>query len=92
MTLSRLCAECAACRFKETCQHKRMEMVGFVEPVSAQNVAPLEANLAVPHEYRQVKIAPGTTVTIDLKDIEKDIAKSIAESAGLYGGFLKSCT
>ena len=35
MTLSRLCTKCAKCPKVDTCDHKRMEMVGFLEPTSA---------------------------------------------------------
>lgn len=91
MTLSRLCAECAKCPKVDTCDHKRMEMVGFLEPTSATANSELPNSVIVPHEYRQVKIAPNTTVTIDLEDIKKEIEQSIAKQAGLYGDFFKSC-
>ena len=71
MTLSRLCAECANCPKVDTCDHKRMEMVGFLEPTSATANLELSNSAIVPHKYRQVKIAPNTTVTIDLEDIKK---------------------
>lgn len=92
MTLSRLSARCAKCPKVDSCDHKRMEMVGFLEPTAAKPESVLQNSLIVPHEYRQVKIAPNTTVTIDLEDIKKDIEKSIAKQAGLYGGFFTSCT
>ncbi|HAG04063.1 MAG TPA: hypothetical protein DCG28_01370 [Lachnospiraceae bacterium] len=92
MTLSRLCSECAKCPKVETCNHKRMEMVGFLEPTSATANSELSNSAIVPHKYRQVKVAPNTTVTIDLEDIKKEIEQSIAKQAGLYGDFFKSCT
>ena len=73
-----------------------MEMVGFLEPTAAVSQQSHLQPLTVPHDYRQVKIAPNTKVTIDLEDfkkeIEKEIEKSIAKSAGLYGGFFQNCT
>lgn len=93
MTLSRLCAECAKCPKVDTCDHKRMEMVGFLEPIVNESQENISENVAVPHKYSQVKIAPNTTVTIDLEDIKKEIERSIAaKQAGLYGDFFKSCT
>ena len=92
MTLRRLCSKCAKCPKGETCNHKRMEMVGFLEPTSATANSELSNSAIVPHKYRQVKIAPNTTVTIDLDDIKKEIEQSIAKQAGLYGDFFKSCT
>lgn len=92
MTLSRLCAECAKCPKVDTCDHKRMEMVGFLESIANESQENLSENVAVPHKYRQVEIAPNTTVTIDLEDIKKEIERSIAKQAGLYCDFLKNCT
>lgn len=92
MALSRLCAECAKCPKIDTCDHKRMEMVGFLEPTANDSQEKLSENAAVPHKYRNVKIAPNTEITIDLEDIKKEIEQSIAKQAGLYGDFFKSCT
>lgn len=92
MTLSRLCAKCAKCQKVDTCDHKRMEMVGFLEPTSATANSEVANSAITPHEYRQVEIAPNTTVTIDLEDIKKEIEQAIAKQAGLYGDFFKSCT
>ena len=92
MTLSRLCAECAKCPKVDTCDHKRMEMVGFLESASATAKQEVANSVIVPHKYRQVKIAPNTTVTIDLEDIRKEMEQSIAKQTGLYGDFFKSCT
>ncbi len=71
MTLSRLCAKCAKCPKVDTCDHKRMEMVGFLEPTSATANSEVANSAITQHKYRQVKIAPNTTVTIDLEDIKK---------------------
>ena len=90
MTLSRLYSKCAKCPKVETCNHKRMEMVGFLEPTSATANSELTNSAIVPHKYRQVKVAPNTTVTIDLEDIKREIEQSIAKQAGLYGDFFKS--
>jgi hypothetical protein len=92
MTLSRLSEKCKYCPFVDTCDHKQMEMVGFLEPATRNNRQDIEEQLIVPHDYRQVKIAPNTTVTIDLEDFKNEINKSISKSAGLYGGYLKDCT
>ncbi len=69
-----------------------MEMVGFLGPTANESQENLSENAAVPHKYRQVKVAPNTTVTIDLEDIKKEIEQSIAKQAKLYGDFFKSCT
>ena len=92
MTLSRLCTKCAKCPKVDTCDHKRMEMVGFLEPASATANSELTNSAIVPHKYRNVKIAPNTETTIDLEDIKKEIEQAIAKQAGLYGDYFKSCT
>lgn len=83
--------KCACCPFLDICEHKKMEMVGFLEPASSSSESELQNSMIVPHNYRQVKIAPHTKVTIDLEDIKKEIERSIAKNAGLYGGFLSAC-
>lgn len=88
MTLSRLCKKCSLCPNKDECNHKRMEMVGFLEPSSVKVQNELTENLTVPHKYRTVKIAPDTEITIDLEDFKKEIKDSITKNAGLYRGFL----
>lgn len=87
MSLSKLAGECQVCPYLETCNHKRMEAVGYLQPNQNELQANIQESLSVPHDYRQVKIAPNTEVTIDLKDLKKELEKSIVRSAGLYGGF-----
>ena len=86
MVLSRLCSKCAKCPKVETCNHKRMEMVGFLEPTSATANSELSNSAIVPHKYRQVKIAPNTTVTIDLEDIKKKRQNSLQQNKPDYTG------
>jgi hypothetical protein len=78
--LKQLSEQCRACRYVKTCQHKRMEAVA----VMAQASAPLTESAAMPvlakHDYRDVKIAENTTVTIDLEELKENMRKSI------YGG------
>ena len=92
MALSKLSAECDSCPYKNTCQNKRMEMVGYLQPIQNESQETAQESLTVPHKYRQVKIGPNTEVTIDLEDFKKEIEKSIAKSGGLYGGFFNNCS
>lgn len=71
MALKRLANECARCPKKSTCQHKRMECVGMLEDAATPVAAPIMADIAVKHDYREVKVAPNTTVTIDLEDLKR---------------------
>ena len=82
MALSKLSAECDSCLYKNTCQNKRMEMVGYLQPIQNESQETAQESLTVPH----------TEVTIDLEDFKKEIEKSIAKSGGLYGGFFNNCS
>ena len=39
--------------------------------------------ILVPHDYRDVKIADGMTITIDVEELKKQIEQSIYRQAGL---------
>lgn len=42
--------------------------------------------MLVPHDYRNVKVADGMTITIDLEDLKRKLADRICEKIGLdYG-------
>lgn len=90
MSLSRLSERCRKCPKVDTCNHKRMEALGYLpEPIAAPHLEPVAANMAEPmivkHDYRNVKIAPGVTVTIDLEDMKKELEKELYRSIGLQG-------
>ena len=84
MGLSKIAEGCAKCPFFDTCDHKEMEMLGYLpEPVMASATAdvtePLAAPLLVKHDY--------TVVTIDLEELKKDMERKIWEDA--MRGYLK---
>ena len=47
---------------------------------------PLAQPLLVPHDYRNVKVADGMTITIDLEDLKRKLADRICEKIGLNYG------
>ena len=80
MALKRLSEKCMACPKVDTCDHKRMEAVGFfpepiVTPAVNPSVESLAAPMAVKHSYRDVKIAEGVTVTVDLEEIKRNMER-----------------
>ena len=92
MGLSKIAEGCAKCPFFDTCDHKEMEMLEYLpEPVMASATAdvtqPLAAPLIVKHDYRNVKVAENTVVTIDLEELKKDMERKIWEDA--MRGYLK---
>lgn len=42
--------------------------------------------LLIPHDYRNVKVADGMTITIDLEDLKRKLAERICEKIGLNYG------
>ena len=91
MGLSRMWSGCLKCPFRDTCQNKRMEGLMYYpeENMAASIASPIVADMiepmAVKHDYRDIKIAEGMTVTIDLEEIKKRMAQDFYKSIGLPG-------
>lgn len=90
MGLSVLAEKCRKCPKVDTCNNKRMEALAYLpEPIAAPYSEPVAADIAesmlVKHDYRNVKVAPGMTVTIDLEDVAKELEKELYRSIGLPG-------
>ena len=47
---------------------------------------PLAQPLLVPHDYRNVKVAEGMAITIDLEDLKKQLVESHYKKIGLNYG------
>lgn len=87
-SLSRLSKKCRECPFKEKCSKKRMEAEGYLpEPMLASasmpSVSEMAAPMAVKHDYRNVKVAEGTTITIDLEELKEQMKQDFYKSVGL---------
>ena len=83
MSLSVLDKHCQSCEYVNDCNNKRMAACAYMR-LKPQNLAsavaesyaiPAAADMAVKHKYRDVKIAEGVTVTIDLEDIKKHLER-----------------
>lgn len=91
MGLSRMWSRCRKCQFRDTCQNKRMEgLMHYPEQNMAASVsAPVAADMiepvAVKHDYRDIKIADGMTVTIDLEEIKKRMVQDFYKGIFLPG-------
>ena len=88
MSLKRLSSNCSQCKYKDTCDHKMMEAVGILEPAAQTILESADAPVMVEHNYRQVKVSEGMTITIDLEDIKKRLVDNFYKSNSLlmYGG------
>lgn len=60
------------------------------QPFAMSVATPLSQEMAqpmlVPHDYRNVKVADGMTITIDLEDLKRKLADRICEKIGLNYG------
>ena len=59
----------------------------FAQSYSQPLTKPIAADMAVKHDYRNVKIAENTTITIDLEDLKKKMEEEIYKNLGC--GFLR---
>ncbi len=87
-SLKRLSKKCRECPFKEKCSKKRMEAEAYLpDPMLASAAMPSAAETAAPvlrkHDYRDVKVAEGTTVTIDLEELKEQMEQDFYRSVGL---------
>lgn len=86
MGLSRLSKQCRECRYAKTCQHKKMEAVAVMRQANAALAESAAMPALAKHDYRDIKIAENTTVTIDLEELKENMRKSF------YKGILRSAT
>lgn len=87
MGLSRLAEKCMVCPFRDKCDKKRMEAEAYMEPslsmpYTGDNVSKMGQQMAVRHDYRDIKIDKNTTVTIDLEDVKEQLKKDFYKSVG----------
>lgn len=58
--------------------------------IAMSAAAPLTQDLAqpllIPHDYRNIKVADGTTITIDIEELKKQLIESYYEKIGLNYG------
>ena len=97
MTFSKTAEQCIKCEHFEDCDNKRMVMCAakeyippeqYAEKASQDLTMPLAQEAMAKHDYRQIKIAPNTTITIDLEKEKKRIADEIYKALGC--GFLNN--
>lgn len=92
-TISRLSEECRKCPFVSKCDNKRMEAMLYMEPnvassASVDYVAPVLADILAKHDYRDIKIAENTTITIDVEELKRQMKKEFYKQLeiGFYPG------
>lgn len=86
MGVSRLSEKCRKCKHVDTCNHKRMEALAYLNEASDDAGANAAAPIMQPHDYREIKISANVTVTIDLEKMKKNLAESMYPNFLKYGG------
>ena len=89
MALVRLAKQCRECPFVKTCEHKKLEAMGYLpEPIMTDVKAPVTADIAAPILREIVsRVVDGKVVTMNKDELEKIIYKDLYSHLGLqYGG------
>lgn len=89
MALVRLAKQCRECPFVKTCEHKKLEAMGYLpEPIMTDVKAPVTADIAAPILREIVSsVVDGKVVTTYKDELEKIIYKDLYSHLGLqYGG------
>lgn len=88
-SVRRMASKCRSCPERDSCDHKNMELCAYIEEpsVSAQiampSVAELMQPMLIPHNYRDIKVADNTTITIDVEELKRQLERDIYKKAGL---------
>lgn len=89
MGLSKLAAKCRACPRSDTCDHKRMEAVGFLPepPLLASASQPAAESAAQPVLRETMEIyVEGKPVIVYKDEIEKQLTRGLYAHLGLQFG------
>lgn len=89
IVFSKTSKECLACKYYGDCSTKRLVMCALKEmppkmvaEAGERATMPLAEDLLVKHDYRNIKVAEGTEITIDLEDIKKQLEKDFYKALG----------
>lgn len=81
--LTRMAKMCKECPFKDRCKNKRFERETYLAPVISPVIEDMASPVLKAHDYRNVKVAENTTVTIDLEELKERMRKEIYRQAGI---------
>ena len=93
-SISRLSRKCRSCPYVSKCSMKRLESEAYmVEPnLAASAAVPSGAEMvqpmAVKHDYRNIKVSEGVTITIDVEELKERMREDFYRKVGigLYPG------
>lgn len=88
--ISQLSKKCQKCPRVNICDEKRMEACAYMErhdpcmaSAAAYGTNYAHADLLAKHDYRDIKIGPNTTVTIDLEEQKRQFERDIYKALGV---------
>lgn len=55
----------------------------YLMPAQAEMLAPVLEPMAVKHDYRDIRVAPDMTITIDIEELKKQIERDIYRKSGI---------
>lgn len=90
-SISKDSEKCKKCVRYSECDSKMMEACAYAiekhksvaSPVIQSSAMPLMQEMLVKHDYRQIKIAENTVVTIDLEEMKEKLTNDIYKKAGI---------
>ena len=81
--LTRIAKMCRVCPFKDKCKNKRLQKEAYLAPFTSSIIEDMASPVLKAHDYRNVKVAENTTVTIDVEDLKERMRKEIYRQAGI---------
>lgn len=81
--LTRMAKMCRECPFKDKCKNKRLEKEAYLTPVISPIIEDVASPVLKAHDYRNVKVAEKTTITIDVEGLKERMRKEIYRQAGI---------
>jgi hypothetical protein len=87
MSLTKLAEKCQECEYKDMCDHKKCEAFAYIDkpitsPLLHSIISPAYADMAVKHDYRDIKIDTNTTITIDIEELKEELSKRFYREMG----------
>lgn len=85
----RMASKCRSCPKRDSCDYKNMELCAYIEelPIFAQVAMPSGAELMqpmlIPHDFRDIKVAENTTITIDVEELKRQMQKDFYKQMGI---------
>lgn len=87
-SISRLSQKCRSCPYVSKCSVKCLESEAYMEPNLAASVTVPSGSemiqpMAVKHDYRDIKISEGVTITIDVEEFKEQMRKDFYRKMGI---------